>query len=102
MTPDLFETTAFSHSSAEDWRALVMRALKGASFDDELVSHTDDGIAFGPIADRVPDASLRTRSHPAQPWTISQRLDDPDLSRAEVQIEADIGGGATGLSISLI
>jgi methylmalonyl-CoA mutase len=101
MTPDLFETTAFAPSSAEDWRTLVMRALRGATFDEALVSRTDDGIAFGPIADRVPDASLRARSHPAQPWTISQRLDDPDLPRAELQIEADIGGGATGLSISL-
>jgi len=101
MTPDLFETTAFAPSSAEDWRTLVMRALRGATFDEALVSRTDDGIAFGPIADRVPDASLRARSHPAQPWTISQRLDDPDLPRAELQIEADIGSGATGLSISL-
>ncbi|VVT13783.1 methylmalonyl-CoA mutase family protein [Rhizobium sp. EC-SD404] len=102
MTPDIFETMAFAPSSADDWRALVKRALKEQSFDDALVSRTDDGIAFGPIAGRVHEALLRIRSHPAQPWTISQRLDDPDLSRAELQIEADVGGGATGLSISLM
>ena len=98
MGPELFQEVAFERVDEAAWRRLVEKALKGKSFDEALVSHTDDGIAYGPIAGRVRDARLHGRSSPDEPWTVSQRCDDADTERARVQLEADIDGAATGIT----
>jgi methylmalonyl-CoA mutase len=101
MGPELFQEVAFAPVDETAWRRLVEKALKGKSFDEAFVSHSDDGIPYGPIAGRVPDGHLHGRSSPDEPWTVSQRCDDPDAERARVQLEADIDGGATGITFCL-
>ncbi|MGB3539655.1 MAG: methylmalonyl-CoA mutase family protein, partial [Mesorhizobium sp.] len=80
------------------WLALAEKALGGASFDT-LVSHSDDGIEIGPLHERATGAVASLRVEPDKPWTISQRVDDPDIERAKAQIEEDMAQGATGLSL---
>ena len=80
------------------WLALAEKALAGASFDT-LVSHSDDGIEITPLHERAAGAFASLRVEPDKPWTISQRVDDPDIERAKAQIEEDLAQGATGLSL---
>ncbi|WP_099865156.1 methylmalonyl-CoA mutase family protein [Pararhizobium haloflavum] len=101
MKADLLDNTTFAPASEADWRALVDKALKGASFDQTLVSTSDDGIRYGPIAARRADGVVHARSQPESPWTVSQRVDDPQRERAAAQLSADIEGGASGVDICL-
>ena len=80
------------------WLASAEKALAGASFDT-LVSHSDDGIEITPLHERAAGAFASLRVEPDKPWTISQRVDDPDIERAKAQIEEDLAQGATGLSL---
>lgn len=80
------------------WRKLAEQALKGASFDDALVSRTDDGIAIDPIYPRAEPAPAGRRN-PARAWRIVQRIDDPDSARANAQAMEDADNGATGLAL---
>ena len=40
------------------WLALAEKALAGASFEDKLVSHTDDAIRIEPLYDRAAGALI--------------------------------------------
>ncbi|HTV71995.1 MAG TPA: methylmalonyl-CoA mutase family protein [Rhizobiaceae bacterium] len=94
----LFAQTKFPELGQSDWRKLAEKALAGASFD-ALVSRTDDGIGIDPHASRAKGATAWTRGNPAERWIITQRVDDPDPTRANRQALEDIEGGATGLSL---
>jgi methylmalonyl-CoA mutase len=97
---DLLKEASFPEVGMERWRALAEKALGGASFEDALVSRTDDGIRIDPLALRVRDATLRgVRSDPAAPWAAMQRIDDPDPMRANRQALEDMDQGATGLAL---
>ncbi|TIV92306.1 MAG: methylmalonyl-CoA mutase, partial [Mesorhizobium sp.] len=37
---------------AKRWLALAEKALAGGSFEEKLVSHTDDGIRIEPLSER--------------------------------------------------
>lgn len=80
------------------WRKLAEKALKGASFDDMLVSRTDDGITVDPIYSRAEPAPAGRRE-PGLPWRIVQRIDDPDTARANAQAIEDADNGASGLAL---
>ena len=101
MTLNNLDTHAFADTDREAWLALVGKALKGADFTRALVSATDDGIAIQPLYDRMVDAIPLVRRRPLAPWTISQRMDDPDAARAQAQLADDIDNGATGISVVL-
>ncbi|THF56644.1 methylmalonyl-CoA mutase subunit beta [Ollibium composti] len=87
------------NTERQRWLALAEKALAGASFEDRLVSHTDDGIRVEPLYGRAVDAAPCLRNNPAQPWIVSQRIDDPDVDRAIAQASEDLAQGATGLSL---
>ncbi|BCH34036.1 methylmalonyl-CoA mutase [Mesorhizobium sp. L-8-10] len=95
----LLEDVRFETSDAAQWRALADKALAGATFDEVLVSRTDDAIAVMPLYERAKDAMLLPRANPATRWTVTQRIDDPDPTRANRQAQEDVAQGATGLSI---
>lgn len=101
MIPELIEQIAFEEADEAAWRRLVDKALKGIDFDEALVSKSADGIAYGPIAGRDAGGVLHPRNEPEAPWTVSQRVDDPDAGRAAAQLEADLDGGATGLTLCI-
>ncbi|MBK1622566.1 methylmalonyl-CoA mutase family protein [Afifella marina] len=86
----------FPQPSAEDWRTLADKALKGADFST-LQSSTRDGIAIEPLYPRAADAApIAPRSGP---WRIVQRIDHPDAEAASRQALADLSGGADGLAL---
>ncbi|MDX8499359.1 methylmalonyl-CoA mutase subunit beta [Mesorhizobium sp. VK4C] len=84
---------------AKRWLALAEKALAGGSFEEKLVSHTDDGIRIEPLSERSTTAEPLVRTNPKSPWIVSQRVDDPDIARASAQALEDIAQGATGLSL---
>ncbi len=85
----------FPTLTREDWLKRVAAVLKGASFEEKLVSRTADGITLEPLYGQVAGARA---ARPAQvPWTICQRVDHPDAARANQQALADLENGATGL-----
>ncbi len=88
----------FPHPSMEAWRAVAEKALKGADFEETLVSHTDDGVRIEPIYNRAEPHPL-SRVKPDRPWTFVQRVDDVDPQRANIQAREDIAQGATGLAL---
>jgi methylmalonyl-CoA mutase len=81
------------------WLALAEKSLAGASFEDKLVSHTDDGIRIDPLYGPSVGAEPLPRANPTSPWIVSQRVDDPDVARAKAQALEDVAQGATGLSL---
>ncbi|MBZ9674781.1 methylmalonyl-CoA mutase subunit beta [Mesorhizobium sp. ES1-1] len=81
------------------WLALAEKALAGASFEEKLVSRTDDGMRIEPLYDRAAGAEPMVRANPLSPWIVSQRVDDPDIDRAKAQALEDVAQGATGLSL---
>ena len=99
MDVKVIREAGFADSSIEQWRAVAEKALRGASFDETLVSHTDDAITYGPLYERREDARILARSDSASPWRVVQRVDDPDTDRAAVQAADDVASGATGLCL---
>ncbi|WP_394893375.1 methylmalonyl-CoA mutase family protein [Mesorhizobium sp. AaZ16] len=96
---DAIGTVKFPAVDKEQWLALAAKALAGMSFEEALVSHTDDGIRVEPLYERATQFKPLTRKDPQAPWTIVQRVDDPDPARANAQALEDIAQGATGLSL---
>ena len=97
-----------------DWRALVDKGLKGASWDG-LTTKTSDGIAI-PALYREPDAPTATdisgfpgaapfirganaARDPAKPWLIRQIYDHPSPERANQDILADLAGGVSSIEL---
>lgn len=95
----LFSDVDFPAADRARWLALAGKALAGQSFDDALVSRTDDGIRIEPIYERAVAAQPLPRKNPASPWLIVQRADEIDVARANAQILEDIEQGATGISL---
>jgi methylmalonyl-CoA mutase len=83
--------------SIEDWRRLARKSLKDEDFL-ALTSCTRDGIAVEPLYERRRDAApLSGRG--ARAWIVVQVVDDADPDEANRQAQADLEGGATGLSL---
>ncbi|MEN9894345.1 MAG: hypothetical protein RIR97_197, partial [Pseudomonadota bacterium] len=99
MDATVLEQAGFPAATLEDWKKLTGKVLKGADFDQTLVTLTADGIAIQPLAQRRQAAEPLLASGAREKWTINQRVDDPDPDRAEHQIDADLANGASGLSL---
>src|SRR4051812_27092259 len=89
----------FVSVNRERWRNLAEKGLGGGSFEDKLVSYTDDGIRIEPLYERSTAFDPIVRANPRSPWIVSQRVDDPDIDRAKAQALDDVAQGATGLSL---
>ncbi|PHP65152.1 methylmalonyl-CoA mutase [Zhengella mangrovi] len=98
MDAAVLKQVSFDALGMDHWRQLAEKALKGADYENTLVSHSDDGIRIDPLS---PPATPRlvTGAHGGQPWTMVQRVDDPDTERATRQIAEDLDGGANGLAL---
>ncbi|WFU02782.1 methylmalonyl-CoA mutase family protein [Rhizobium sp. CB3171] len=99
MNIDSLDPNVFAPVSREAWLKLVDRALKGADYQEALVSRTDDGIAIEPLYARRSDAAPFTRRQTDRPWVVSQRMDDPDIERAFLQLGEDLANGSNGVSL---
>lgn len=95
----LIAETKFAAVDRQRWLTLAEKALAGSSFEDTLVSHTDDGLRIEPIYERAIAAQALPRKHSDTPWLVIQRADDTDPKRANAQILEDVAQGATGISL---
>src|ERR1700730_9697733 len=86
----------FPQASREQWRKLVDGVLKGASFNDALVSATYDGLRIEPLYERSPAPAIAGR-RPDRAWQVLQRVDHPEPAAANAQALDDLENGATGL-----
>jgi methylmalonyl-CoA mutase len=89
----------FPLASREQWLALVSGVLKGAPFEQRLVSKSRDGIAIAPLYARDPSARNVPGRRPGAPWRIVQRIDFPDAAVANAQALHDLENGATALAL---
>lgn len=98
MDASLLDTIDFGETGRGRWLALARKAA-GADDLSALTSRTDDGIAIEPLSPAGPIGQHAHRVDPASPWTVVQRVDDPDPERARSQALDDVAGGATGLAL---
>ena len=96
---NVFHGFEFPAANREKWLALVESAKGDGQSENDLVSHTDDGIAINPLIVRDAEARPLPRRRPDLPWTVVQRVDDPDPARANAQARQDLAEGATGLAL---
>jgi methylmalonyl-CoA mutase len=120
-TSDLNLTEDFPPASADAWRGLVDKALKGAPFDKKLMTRLYDGITLKPIytrddwsADNDPSGfpgftplarAARVTGSAANPigaaWDIRQVYSNPDLTAVNAEILADLERGVTSVLLRL-
>ena len=93
-----------------DWRALVERGLKGASWS-RLEDETADGVAIAPLY-REPDVHTATdvsgfpgtapfiRGAREGDWDVRQSFAHPNPARLNQDILADLAGGVTGIELA--
>ncbi|QGM95070.1 methylmalonyl-CoA mutase [Methylocystis rosea] len=88
----------FPQATDAQWRALVERALKGASFET-LVSKSYDGLSLEPIYARAAGSPFPVlRKNPGR-WAILARVDVPNADAANRLALQDLDGGADGLHL---
>jgi methylmalonyl-CoA mutase len=97
-TDDLTLAADFPPAGHDDWRKLVDGVLKGAPFE-KLVGKTYDGLKITPIYQRSSDVAPIAGRAPAQPWLIMQRIDHPDVAKANATALHELENGATGLEV---
>jgi methylmalonyl-CoA mutase len=120
-TQDLNLTEDFPPASAEAWRGLVDKALKGAPFDKKLMTRLYDGITLKPIytredwsAENDPSGfpgfaplarAASVTGSAANPigtaWDIRQVYSNPDLTAVNAEILADLERGVTSVLLRL-
>lgn len=94
--PQLTLASDFPRATEDDWRERVAATLKGRSFDS-LVTETLDGIRLQPLYRGAAEPAPISRHVAEPPWTIMQRVDIPDVARANAQARKDLENGAGGL-----
>ncbi|MYZ48399.1 methylmalonyl-CoA mutase family protein [Propylenella binzhouense] len=97
MSETLALCADFAPQSLADWRRLAGKALRGADFGS-LCSETADGIPVEPLYPAATGRAALNR-RPGGAWAIVQPVDHPDAEAAAAQVERDLEGGATGLSL---
>lgn len=85
----------FPAATPAQWLKRVDAVLKGAGFDEKLVTSTADGIRLAPLYGQ--QAGPRAARPLQTPWTLFQRADHPDPAKANAQALDDLANGATGL-----
>jgi methylmalonyl-CoA mutase len=89
----------FPPATREQWLALVSGVLKGAPFEQKLMSSSYDGIAIAPLYARDPGARTLPGRTAGASWRIVQRIDLPDAAAAHAQALHDLENGATALAL---
>lgn len=92
-------TEAMPATEAE-WRQLVERALGGRPFES-LITATFEGLTIAPLYPRATAEGPRPLRQKPGAWTISQRMDHPDIDTANAMARADIEGDAGALTLTV-
>jgi methylmalonyl-CoA mutase len=88
----------FPQPQEEQWRKLVDRALKGASFET-LISRAYGAVALAPLYPRAAAAPKSLRRTPGR-WSILGRVDYSSPEPANRMALDDLEGGADGLHLA--
>lgn len=107
----------FAPASYENWRTVVERDLKGASFEKKLVVKTAEGIDIQPMyvrkdlesvsgIEQFPGANACLRSakaagYRAEPWIIAQSTPAPHPSAANQAILEGLSRGQNAVNVPL-
>ncbi len=103
--PDVALTAEFEPATREAWLTLVAKVLKGADFDERLVSRPAEGLVVQPLYTRA-DALAGTAAaghagwYPGG-WDVRQRHLEPNPEAANRAILEDLGGGASSLLLQI-
>ncbi len=87
-------------ASEAEWQSLVERALDGRPFES-LISATFEGLNIAPLYQRPASEAGHARRQKPGAWTISQRMDHPDIDTANQMARADLIGGADALTLTV-
>ncbi len=96
---DLRLSDGFDGRDEAAWLKAIERVLKGADFEKRLVSKTADGVALQPLYMQAADKRPLPATQPGRPWHVAQRVDDPEVGRANRQAIDDLMNGADTLSL---
>jgi methylmalonyl-CoA mutase len=88
----------FPQATFEAWQARVTAVLKGNGGAEKLDSLTADGFRIEPLYQQIHGPRAARAKH--GPWAVLQRVDHPDISKANTQILDDLQNGADGLVIA--
>ncbi|MEW9668802.1 methylmalonyl-CoA mutase family protein [Ammoniphilus sp. 3BR4] len=107
----------FSIPTYDEWRQAAEKALKGASFDEKLVTQTYEGIEIHPLyrqenIQNLPHAGslpgfapyvrgTRTLGYLARPWEVAQEIKAPTPKEFNRQARHDLERGQTMLNLVL-
>lgn len=89
---------SFYTADEEAWWASVDKALKGVP-REKLFGKSDDGLEIAPLYPRRSDVPARVLRPADGDWSVVQRIDIPDPTKANAQILEDLVGGASGLEL---
>ncbi|HFQ15065.1 MAG TPA: methylmalonyl-CoA mutase [Rhodobacteraceae bacterium] len=88
----------FPVTGYDDWLEAARRSLKGQD-PAALFRRSHDGFDVRPVYSADGASGLAVVPGRSGPWTAMQRVDDPDMSRANAQLHEDLANGATGLTL---
>jgi methylmalonyl-CoA mutase len=91
----------FPAADAADWARMAEQALKGRALDEALVSHSDEGLAIRALSVAADGVECVAGIGRSGPWDIRQAALHPEPEVANVEILADLAGGATSLALYL-
>ncbi|MFM1815326.1 MAG: hypothetical protein RLZ98_2021 [Pseudomonadota bacterium] len=98
----LLLATGFAGASLEDWHARVEALLKGASFEERLVTHTADGVRYAPLYTRLDGEPVaQPGTSRGRRWDVQQLLVESDAGKAHGAIEEELAGGATTVVLQI-
>lgn len=113
----LEEICEFPQPTYEQWRQVTEKSLKGASFDQKLVTHTYEGINLQPMYRKEDIAGVahvqslpgfapyvrgkKALQDPSRPWEINQEIDAPTPDTFNETARENLAKGQTMLHIVL-
>ncbi|WP_224484465.1 methylmalonyl-CoA mutase subunit beta [Robertkochia aurantiaca] len=94
MSESLFDE--FEPVPAKQWKQKIQYDLKGADYNETVVTHTREGIDIKPFYHREDLGDLQTLSLKANPWSVTEKIViTEDGSWAETAQKAIEGGAQT-------
>ena len=96
----------FPKPSHDDWLDLVSKTLKGADFDETLISHTYDGLRIEPLYygqqdTQEPGEAPYRRGARDNSIHLCQSYSNPDIAQTNKEILGDLAGGASAIRLKI-
>jgi methylmalonyl-CoA mutase len=100
----------FSKPTHDHWLDLVAKTLKGADFDETLISHTYDGLTIEPLYHEgehrpqdigLPGQAPFRRGMDQTTIHLCQSFAHPDIEQTNREILDDLAGGVTAIRLKI-